>query len=116
MKKLISFIFLTICVLLLSGCFLLPSESKTYHSVTFEVDGDSTSLRIEDGKKVEKIEDPTKEGYEFIGWYLDDSPYDFSKAVTKKITDYSDDHPVYMGKMRLTAKVYSAYIGTRYTF
>ncbi|MBO7078334.1 MAG: InlB B-repeat-containing protein [Bacilli bacterium] len=86
MKKLISFIFLTICVLLLSGCFLLPSESKTYHSVTFEVDGDSTSLRIEDGKKVEKIEDPTKEGYEFIGWYLDDSPYDFSKAVKKDIT------------------------------
>ena len=86
MKKLISFIFLTICVLMLSGCFLLPSESKTYHSVTFEVDGDSTSLRVEDGKKVEKIEDPTKEGYEFIGWYLDDSLYDFSKAVKKDIT------------------------------
>ena len=86
MKKLVSLLFLTICVLLLSGCFLLPNEGKTYHVVTFDADGDTTSQRVEDGKKVEKIEDPIKEGYEFSGWYLEDSLYDFSKAVRKDIT------------------------------
>ena len=84
MKKIFSFLFLTICLILLSGCSLL--SQPTYHNVTFDVDGDTTSVRVEDGKKVEKIEDPVKEGYEFIAWYLDGSEYDFSKAVKKDLT------------------------------
>lgn len=63
------------------------SEVKTY-TVTFDTDGGSkvASEKIVDGKTVAKPSDPTKDGYKFLGWYLDDKEYDFDSKVTKNIT------------------------------
>ena len=47
------------------------------YTVTFNSNG---------GSKVSKPTNPTRSGYTFKGWYLSDSAYDFSKAVTKNIT------------------------------
>ncbi len=44
--------------------------------------GNKKELEIEHGKKVEEPETPTKKGYNFLGWYLDDEKYDFDKEVT----------------------------------
>jgi len=57
-----------------------------YYTVEF-IDGDKVinGLSLEYGKKVPKIEDPTKEGYKFIGWYLDGVEYDFETPITKDI-------------------------------
>lgn len=84
MKKITSLSFLIICLILLSACSLLPS--KSYHYVTFDEGEATTRVKVEDGKSVERIEDPVKEGYDFINWYLDDQEFDFSTPITKDIT------------------------------
>ena len=55
--------------------------------VTF-VDGDETlqTVEVNYGEKVVAIEAPTKEGYVFKGWALNDSAYDFESAVKGELT------------------------------
>ena len=60
---------------------------KTY-IVTFDTDG-GTSIEkqtIEKGKTVIKPSNPSKKGYDFIKWTLDDNDYAFTEKVTKNIT------------------------------
>lgn len=65
----------------------VPEEANTY-TVTFATDGGSSisSQKVEEGKLVTKPSVPEKEGYKFIGWYLNNAEYDFKSAVTKDIT------------------------------
>jgi len=53
-----------------------------YHTVTFNIDGKLTSVSVKDGEKVKAIEPPNKDGYEFVGWFLDGSEYNFGNTVT----------------------------------
>ena len=56
--------------------------------VTFDSDG-GTNIPlqlIEKGNKVSKPENPTKEGYTFIEWQLDNVMFDFNSPVTSSIT------------------------------
>ena len=55
--------------------------------VTF-VDGDETlqTVEVNYGEKVVAIKAPTKEGYVFKGWALNDSAYDFESAVKEELT------------------------------
>lgn len=60
---------------------------KTF-TVTFDSDG-GTSIPtqfVTDGEKVTKPADPTREGYNFDGWYLNSEKYNFDTAVTADIT------------------------------
>ncbi|MBR3791401.1 MAG: S-layer homology domain-containing protein, partial [Clostridia bacterium] len=64
------------------------------YTVRFETDGAETieSQRVKSGEVIEKPEDPTKEGYEFAGWYTDEAlknEYDFSSKVTKSFVLYA---------------------------
>ena len=54
--------------------------------VTFDADGTKTEQVVQYGKAVAKPEDPVKEGYTFVAWYLDDGVYDFDTPVTGDIT------------------------------
>lgn len=63
-------------------------EEKDVYTVTFNSDGGSkvAPLKVNDVEKVDKPSNPIKDGYKFLGWYLDGKEYDFAKNVTKNIT------------------------------
>ena len=60
----------------------------TYYTVTFDSNGGSavTAQSIEAGQKATKPANPTKDGYDFKGWTLNGSAYDFNTAVNGNIT------------------------------
>ena len=60
----------------------------TVYTVTFDSNGGSavTAQNIEEGQKATKPADPTKSGYDFKGWTLNGSAYDFNTAVNGDIT------------------------------
>jgi len=50
------------------------------HKVTFDVNGGTPAIaavEVEEGKLVAKPADPTKAGYNFVGWYLGDAAWNF---------------------------------------
>lgn len=63
-----------------------PEETK--YTVKFDSNGGSkvSSKTVVSGNKVSKPTNPTRSGYEFLGWYLNGSKYNFSTKVTKNIT------------------------------
>lgn len=59
------------------------------HLITFQSDGGSSvsEQQVATGGKVSKPEDPTKEGFTFVGWYLEDGTlYDFDQPVDGPFT------------------------------
>lgn len=72
---------------------VVPPEPTTY-TVTFDL-GDGTIYTeetVEEGGTATKPKDPSREGYTFGGWYLDEDctiPYDFNTPVTDDIILYA---------------------------
>ncbi|NLM32925.1 MAG: InlB B-repeat-containing protein, partial [Acholeplasmataceae bacterium] len=60
-------------------------EVQSY-DVTFDVEGETTVIQVQYGQTVTKPQDPVKEGYVFLGWYLEDELYDFATPVSGPIT------------------------------
>ena len=73
-----------IVILLLKSC----DNGKKEYNVTFDTNGGTliADVVVEEENAVSKPSEPTKEGYEFVGWYYNDELYDFSKPVTGNIT------------------------------
>lgn len=79
-------------IMMISTVFLLSiilvgcGKAKTY-TITFDSNGGTKveKQEIKENKKIEEPDDPTKEGYKFLGWYLDGKKYDFDKKVTKNL-------------------------------
>ena len=70
------------------------AAEATKVTVTFNSNGGSevTSQTVDEGAKVSKPGDPTKDGYTFGGWYTDEAlttPYNFESAVTTNLTLYA---------------------------
>lgn len=61
-------------------------QIKTY-KVTFEYNNGTKKLEIniEENDKVSKPDNPTKSGYDFLGWYLNDEKYDFETLISSDI-------------------------------
>ncbi len=76
----------TVVVLLISVFYCLFLGN--HYIVQFDTAGGSKvdKVSVQTGEMVLKPEEPTREGYEFLGWYLDEEPYDFESPVRKNIT------------------------------
>lgn len=57
------------------------------YTVTFDSNGGSKVDKqiVEEGKTATKPEDPTMEGYTFVGWYYNDIAYNFATKVTNNV-------------------------------
>ena len=73
-----------------TGEMTLVANWKTVgiHTVTFDSDGGTevSPVQVTDGMKLERPENPEKEGFIFAGWRLNDEPYTFDEPVTGDIT------------------------------
>ena len=58
------------------------------HQVTFNSDGGSavTAQNIAHGSAATKPADPTRDGYEFDGWFSGDTEWNFATAITAPVT------------------------------
>ena len=64
----------------------VDSTTAEVYKVTFNVDGEITTIDVLSGNQATKPANPTKEGYTFLGWYLDDEAFDFTTPITSDIT------------------------------
>lgn len=58
----------------------------TTYKVTLDIDGVKTTIKVKENNTLAVPATPTKEGYTFEGWYLNDEVYNFNSKVTKNIT------------------------------
>ena len=70
------------------------SAPKATYTVMFETNGGSAieSASVTEGEKLAKPASPKKEGYAFVGWYLDGAfeyAYDFSAPVNSRLKLYA---------------------------
>ena len=58
------------------------------YAVTFDSDGGSavTAQNVTHGSTASKPTDPTRNGYEFDGWFIGETEWNFSNAITAPIT------------------------------
>ena len=101
MKKRFSLVYL-LALSLLAGCQDPAASTGNQNSesnvevqkyvVTFSVDGATSTVEVEEGGKVAKPADPTKEDHIFTGWYSDElceNEYNFDSQVTGSMTLYA---------------------------
>lgn len=64
--------------------------ATTYYNVSFESNGGTavdTQKNVQYGTTAAKPENPTREGYRFLGWFTEDGKaFDFSTPITKSMT------------------------------
>ena len=68
---------------------LYAGWSETFYTVHFEYDGGvgtGSDLRIAEGNTATAPADPTKEGFDFDGWYFGKLKFDFATPITSDIT------------------------------
>ena len=62
------------------------------HKVNFYVDGSTTTVEVEDGKTVDQPNDPSVDGFDFVGWSSSKESFkkfDFSTPITEDTTVYA---------------------------
>ena len=76
-----------ILVAVVVAVVLLITGSKAEYVVTFDTDGGSAiaAIKVKDGNKVKLPTEPTKEGFKFIGWTLNNEDFDSNQAITEDI-------------------------------
>ena len=84
MKKFLSVVLVIVTLMSMSAC----NKKQDMVTITFDSSGGTTteSQTIEAGQCATKPTNPEKEGFSFIEWQLDGTPYNFETPVTNNIT------------------------------
>lgn len=61
-------------------------NNKNVYVVTYSIDNKIEKIEVEEGNKAKVMPIPSKDGYEVLGWYLNDNIYDFNTKITSNIT------------------------------
>ncbi len=87
-KKKKAAIIVAVIILLFLILLLLLLFMKKEYKITFDSNGGSevASVTVKENEKLEKPEDPTREGYIFGGWYYNEELYDFDLPVKQDMT------------------------------
>ncbi|MBE7024406.1 MAG: hypothetical protein E7412_08110 [Ruminococcaceae bacterium] len=77
-----------------TATFAASPISTTKHTISFDTNGgnDIQDVEVDDGGILAEPEEPTRRGYSFKGWYIDEElteGYDFSLPVTQGFTLYA---------------------------
>lgn len=72
----------------LTAKWVKEGEEPIFFTVKFNTDGDGQidSQKVEVNSTAKRPNDPQKQGFEFLGWYLGEELFDFSKPITSDIT------------------------------
>lgn len=64
------------------------TDTTKMYTVTFDSNGGSavTSLNVKENETVTQPTNPTRSGYKFVSWLLNDKKYDFGTKITGNIT------------------------------
>lgn len=87
-KKIIIAVVLILAVIAIAiFIFWGDKNTKTLYTISFSTNGGNevVSQKVEEGKNVNKPKNPQKEGYEFLGWYLNGEYFDFETLVEKDL-------------------------------
>ena len=85
-KKVIIAVILLLLIIAVIVETIMLINNKTVLTVSYEVDGEVIKTEsVEKGKTVIKPTDPTREGYDFLGWFLGTEKFDFSTAIKENI-------------------------------
>ena len=117
-------IFGVILLLLGLGCFamyfVLGDQIKSEFKVVFDSNGGTAVAEqvVQNGEKVNKPTDPTKENSEFLEWQLDGVAYVFDNPVTKDMTLKASwkEYTMHTIKVTLEEKEYTASVIEGETF
>ena len=79
---------------------LTDGSEKDIKIVSFETNGGNEirDISVEPGSTLPQIEAPKKEGYIFVGWYIDDelnTTFDYESGISENITLYAKYMPAY---------------------
>lgn len=71
-----------------TSCKKTNNDKNKIVTVTFDTDGGNyiESKKILVGKKLLEIEEPVKNGYKFLGWYLNEVLFDINTPITEDCT------------------------------
>ena len=105
-EKIIAFMIFILGLVCFSMYFVYGNE---FHIVSFNSNGGSiiNSQKIRDNELVFEPSIPLKEGYQFDGWYLGDTKYDFRMAVTENMTLNAKWDKVYNVSIKIDGNEYS---------
>ena len=87
-KITITVVSVAIVIAMAISVFLLTKNTNTIYTISFNTDGGNqiVSQQVKEGEKIEKPSNPTKKGYEFLGWYLNSSYFNFDTPVEGNLT------------------------------
>ncbi len=90
-KIILCTLILGLCIFVVSLYCFIPSEKKKetvdIYTISFDTgSGTPMAIKVEEGGTIVLPDEPTREGYIFIGWMYNGEPFDFSQEVTEDIT------------------------------
>ena len=64
------------------------NTEENYYTITFDTAGGSSidSIVVKENDMITKPDNPIKEGYTFLGWYIDDEEFNFEDLVKSDLT------------------------------